>query len=85
MIDTREDMLAEVRQTWLGRDLIEEGREEGRDQGRQRALLDAVVEALTVRFPEASSDRITSTAARLVAADTGHPVRAALALAQLDD
>ncbi len=80
LIDTRDDMLAEVRGTWLGHDLITEGLSQGLSQGQ----LIAIVDVLTARFPDADPMRIHRTATRLLALDDDHPVRLALALDALD-
>jgi hypothetical protein len=69
-------VLRELRKTWWGEEVREEGRTEGRTE--------AVAEVLHARFPDASQAAVDTTARRLVGADAAAAIRAALALDLLD-
>lgn len=74
------DLVAELRRSDFGRELLAEGREEGREEG-ERAMLVAL---LATRFPTADVLQLERTAARLLAAGSLTAASAALTLTELD-
>jgi predicted transposase YdaD len=77
-----------VRDTPLGRELYEEGRDEGRQEGRQEGERDAVLRLTRLMLRQRFGDgdpRIDAVAARLVGLTDEHRLRRILAVTSLDE
>lgn len=84
MIDTREKVAADLRDTEIGRMWVQQGLERGLEQGERAGIELAVTDVLTARFPDVDPVRIQRTAVRLVEAEHNHAARAAMTLGTLD-